>query len=454
MSARRTRLNRAVAWAVVLPCILAPLLALGLLAQVTLTYKPLPVRTGDALTDSYLQALVDNDLVTNEAVQWQAFAFSSIPRERQRDLPESTWHELEQRFGNTPDYWLLCHTSRPVRKQYLSPVAGVKLWDSRSYLEQARLRGVADWRVYYWLSRNYSFSWEEEADSALGISCPKNKAPLEEYFAYCTRRNAEVLRRHGSARRELFAALAQAGANQAQAQYELAFRTFEDGDLPGALSHIAAGNAAPHNSFGFGPPLDKLLAAAAQGQPLAGDRILTGRLKQDYYGVPAPDFSRTKRMVKYLSRWAAERRDATALTVLHRFNCRKGTAAGADDYQALGGVVGETELLRAYRNAQPQLSTAQVQRCSDISLELGKIRSEMKLIPRPSFGSVSTSRPAGWLGFLADLKWLSDGGRSAVVNDLEQSCAELLARQSATAKVQARLERFAPPLPWEQEKYR
>jgi hypothetical protein len=449
VSARRSRLNRVLAWAVILPCILAPLLAMGLLTQATLAYKQHPVRTGDPLADAYLQALVDYDLVADPKVQWQAYALSSIQSADQRDIPDRVWRELEQRFGNTADYWLLCFSCRPVHKKYLSPVAGVELWDEASYLEQARARGVADWRVVFWLLRKYSTFWEEEARSVLGQSDPGSKASWDKQFEYRTWRNAEVIRRHGPARRELFAALARAGADQAQAQYELAFRAFEDGDLASAISYMAAGNSAAHNTVAFGPPVTQLLAAAAQGQPLAGDRLLTGRLKQVYYGVGEPSYPRRLSMMRYLSRWAVERNDKAALSTLQRFSCRFGAATGASEMQANVGIIGNTVLLKAYRSAQPQLSSVQAQRCSAISLELGQIRSATGAIPLPSFGLSLTPQSTGWQRYWEIMKTVSDGGRSAVVNDLDLSCTELLARQSAVAKLQQRLEQFAPPLPWE-----
>lgn len=449
MNARRARLGRAAAGAVILPCILAPLLALGLLTQATLTHVQRPVQTGDALADAYLQALVDYDLVAEPAVQWQAYALSSVPSANQRDIPARVWRELEQRFGNTADYWLLCFTCRPVRKKYLSPVAGVELWDDASYLEQARARGVADWRVYYWLLRKYSTFWEEEASAALGLSSPGSKSPLEVQFAYCTKRNAEVIRRHGPARRELMAALARAGADQAQAQYELAFRTFEDGDLASALRYLAAGNRAAHNAAALGPPVTQLLAAAVQGQPLATDRLLTGRLKQVYYGIGEPSYPPRLRMMRYLSRWAAERNDKAVLSSLQRYSCRFGAASGASEMQAHVGTVLSKTLLKAYRTAQPQLNAVQAQRCTALSLELGQIRSAAGFIPMPTFGSNLAPQPTGWRRYWEILKSASDGSRAVVVLNLEQSCTELLTQQSALSKLQQRLEQFALPLPWE-----
>ncbi len=269
-TAPRTRRAKALAWILAVVLLGAPLLALALLGYTALGFQQHPVQTGDALVDAYLQGLIDNDLVANPAVQWQDYAFSYTSDARRRDVYEAQWRRLEQRFGKTADYWLLCHAVRTERQRYLSPVAGVELLDGVAYLEQARAAGVADWRVCYWLLRNYSREWEQEAAAALGLREPGSSARLQEHVAYYTQCSAEVERRHGAARRELRAELARAGAQEAQAQYLLALDSFAQGDLAGALACIAAGNAAPHNSVAHSPHVAALAGGGGAGRAPGG----------------------------------------------------------------------------------------------------------------------------------------------------------------------------------------
>lgn len=428
----------------------APLLALLALALVTLGMPQRQVHTGDALLDAYLQALVDRDLVTKPDAQWLTGAWTADGSASYRnDLPEAVWAGLEQRFGGSADFWLLCYACRMHNSQYRSPAAGVVLWKNVAYLEQARERGVADWRVYYWLARRYSEAWAEEAASALDVPPPAQNSPLRENVAYARQCSAWIEQHHGPARREVLSALAQSGAQEAPAQYELAYYAFARGADDAARRFMRAGNLAARNVFPHTPEVAALLRAAAQGRPLGGDRLLTGLLMLDYVGVDYWDMRPRRHMVQHLWRQAVVASDGAALTELQRYCTRKGSAAGSDVHASLYAVSTLVRLQAAYAKAHPHLSAEQARRDAALKAELAGFKSRLRSTGI-DFAGALPAEPQ-WPQQLWDkLCTVSGGGREKPRAWLEQFCDQLLAQQAGLPGVQRELSACATPGPWEE----
>lgn len=425
-----------------------PLLALLALALVTLGMPQRRVHTGDALLDAYLQALVDHDLVTRPDAQWLWGAgFLEIAFYR-NDLPEAVWARLEQRFGGSADFWLLCYACRMRDSKHLSPVAGVKLWDNVAFLEQARDRGVADWRVYYWLARRYSEAWEEEAASALNVAAPAQGSPPGERVAYARQCSTWIEQHHGAARSELLAALAHSGAQEAPAQYELAYYAFASGDDDAALRLMRAGNSAARNVFPHTPEVAALLRAAAQGRPLGGDRLLTGLLTLDYLGADYWDMRPRRQMVQHLWRQAVAAGDGAALTELQRYCICKGSAAGLDVHASLYAVSALVRLQAAYAKAHPHLNAEQARRDAALKAELAGFKSRLRSTGI-EFAGALPAEPQ-WPEQLWEMLCTSSGGgREKPMAWLEQFCDQLLAQQAGLPGVQSELSGLNVPGPWE-----
>ncbi len=102
-----------------------PVLAWLTLAVLTLTHTPRQVHTGDALLDTFAQAMVEHGWLLKQSRidgPW---------------LPEDEWRELEQRFGDDPRFWWLCYKLRSTGAEELYP-------DSYVFLHEARHRGIAN----------------------------------------------------------------------------------------------------------------------------------------------------------------------------------------------------------------------------------------------------------------------------------------------------------------------
>jgi hypothetical protein len=350
--------------------ILPPLAAAVLMARAALAHKQRPVLTGDALSDAYLQVVVDSGA-------WDIMQAGSY-QGMQGCIPDAQWLNWEKQFGQDPRFWLLCYHQRPWGQEYVSRLAGVKMTGNTRFLEQARERGAADWRVLRWLAGAYTGKWNEEVRDALGLNPPKNKAAPQEWLDYYAKTSAELLRRHEPQLRQIEDELRIAGKDQALAHYQLAMIETECCDYQGALAAISAGNAATRYDMDLSPPYDILVRAARQGRPLAGDKVLSGMLASDYIAIALPNFLRYKNMVRALSAWAMQNGDLAALDTLHAYCCRFGMAEGAQNIQALVAGMMDGIVLDAAANIQPQNSAQRKAVISKARVLFGKIKSAVR----------------------------------------------------------------------------
>jgi hypothetical protein len=346
-----------------------PLVLLLVLTWFTLTHQPQRVNTGDALLDAYLQAAVDNNVIIDVARCWNDYGETS----HRYSLPAEQWQDLEQRFGGDPRYWMLRCYYETQQDSYTSQIAGVDI-DSRLHcLEQARERGHADWMILFRLVQAYEQAWSIQASDKLRAVAPApgSKATQKQKFAYRHKLRQEVDHRHGLALQQLLTELKNCGNDQALVHYMLARIECERGNYAGAISELRAGNAAPRRDSGTGYPYNVLRQTAAQGLPLAGDRLLAGCLERWYYDCDAQsylDYVGYKDAVRILSSQAAGKHDLVALRVLHSFSCRFGSLRGAPLIQAMVGTVMESIVRKAipqsnqHSTPQSQQALAEAQR--------------------------------------------------------------------------------------------
>lgn len=341
---------------VTLWCVIAlpPLALLLALLWATFMHRPQPVNTGDALLDAYLQAAVDENLLL------RSMRYGDILR--WESLSERQWQSVEQRFGEDPRYWMLRYYVDAQADAYLSPIAQVQLDSPVRYLEQARDRGCADWKILYALAQAYHEAWWNEAIGQLGNSAsrPGVKATSQQRYEYLHKVRMEVDRRHGKVLDPLLAQLAACGGDQAQVRYLLAQYKCERGDFPGALAELSTGNKLHSNTNPVGFPLDALRQAAAQGLLLAGDSILNGYLIRldDYSALP---FIRSKDMVRVLAEWASDRGEIAAIHELHTYGCRFSSAQNSTTMSSLAGLTQVATATKALERARPQPSSKQQQ---------------------------------------------------------------------------------------------
>lgn len=417
MSVRRA--VRLVMYAVL---ILPPLAVFLLIALATLAHRQRPLHTGDALSDAYLQALA-------ERVAWDSMTSWNYAG-AQGAIPEAQWQRWEQQFGKDPQFWLLCYHQRPWGQEYVSPFAGVKLSGNARFLEAARERGAADWRVLRWLAGGYTAMWNQEARDALGLNPPKNKAAPQEWLDYYVKTSAEMLRHHQPQLRQICDELRGAGQDQALAHYQLAVIETDCGDYHGALADLIAGNAAAHSEMDLGPPYDLLIRAARQGKPLAGDEVVSGMLASDYISVALPNFLRYKDMVRALSAWAAQNGDLAALDAIHEYCCRFGQAEGAGNIQALVAVVNDGIVLGAAARVQPH-SAGRTAAISQARVVLGKVTSIVRMSGSARQGLTPKLQAQDLLmGMFAAP---SCGGRYATLKMQREQGQDLITEQSALA---------------------
>jgi hypothetical protein len=402
--------------------LLPPLAVFMLIALTALTHRQRPLRTGDALSDAYLQALVGSGA-------WDIMQDGNYSG-TQGVIPEAQWRLWEQQFGQDPQFWLLCYHQRPWGEEYVSRFAGVKTTGNTRFLEAARERGVADWRVLRWLAGGYTGKWNQEARDVLGLNQPKNKAPPREWLDFYAKTSVELLRRHGPQLRQISDELRRAGKDQAVAYYQLAMLEAECCDVKGALADIRAGNAAAHNDMDLGPPYSLLVREARQGRPLTGDAVVSGMLASDYLSVALPNFLRYKNMVRVLSAWAVQNGDLAALDALHEYCCRFGMAEGAASIQALVAVVNDGIVLDAIATIQPP-SAQRKAVISQARVALGQIKSTVRMTGSMQQGLTPVLKAQDVIMYLFAAP--NCGGRYVTLDYQQKQGQYLLSEQTAMA---------------------
>jgi hypothetical protein len=400
--------------------IVPPLIALGLLAWATLSHRPRPVRTGDALLDAYLQALVDSGVASGSE--------SFSPLENSAALPGAVWRDWEQRFGADPRFWMLCYYMRPSGTQREAGDTTYNGWDIE-YLRTARERGSTDWIALLNLLHLEYSGWREAARAGLGLRVPDRSATPAERQRFAARLWAEVQRVHGPQFEQLQAELRAAGAGQAQAHYYLAQLAADGGDIPGALGEINAGNAAPNNDVYIGFPFDALLTTSGQGQALAGDTMYSAVLHIASIPVSIPNSSGFKHMVRELAAWAAQRGDLAALQALHRCCCRCGSSAGADRMQATLAAGADGNVLKAIQDLTPATDTTRLRALSAAQVQRGQIRSALYAIG-PSAQSLPAI-PSGLSMVLEGAPATLCGGRYLSMEMQRSFARDLITQQAA-----------------------
>jgi hypothetical protein len=400
---------------------LPPLIALMLLAYATLWHQPRLVHTGDALLDVYLQALVDHGVVSSV----ESFSLFG----KKDALPPALWRQWEQQYGKDPRFWMLCYYARPYDPAY-SKAPPAKYESDVNYLRTARARGAVDWIVLLTLLRDETSDWIETARKKLALANPGNYATQQERERYDARIWEEVTRVHGAELKSLQDELRRAGADQAQAHYYLAQIASERGDMPGGLSELVAGNAAPHNDSGLGLPFDALTAAARQGQMLAGDNAITGQMALGSHSIMFSSFIRYREMVRATAAWAVKRRDISALQVLHRCCCRYAVSDGAGSLQAQVAAGTEMTVTDAVQQFTYGDATVHRQALSQAQAQRRAINSALLALDA-SCGSFTW--PSAWDTAFVSAPAVSSGGRYSTLDMLRGYSSDLITEQTALA---------------------
>jgi hypothetical protein len=438
----------------VLLLLLAPALAAwGVLAWFTLRHQQRPVHTGDVMLDACLQALVDNNMISDSRDAWSYLTGMERSGTVSRPKLDQTWRELEQRYGGDVHFWMLCYNLQwPPQAadpdsggKYISAVAGVQLADRVWFLEQARARHCADWRVLLALVRSYEYAWTAEARSSLQLAYPGNKASTTQHYEYFHATAREIQRKHGALRDKLKRELLQAGAGQAQVHYQLAIMACIDGDLDEALAQVRAGNAAPENATGTGAPLEQLWAEAEQGRALGGDGVLSGYLTLTGTIVELPSYILYRYGIRYMAYKAARRKDAAALSVLYRASCRLGSAQNTDKIQQMVAVVIQASVLKEYKDATPQLPAPVAQRLASATVERAKLKDAVRQAPMIDiFPMLPFSARQAEL----ELSELASDGRLYMLRLLDHYCTSGQAEQAALGKTRQRFIALEKLDPW------
>jgi hypothetical protein len=401
--------------------VLPPLIALMLLAYATLAHHPRPVHTGDALLDAYLQALADSDEDLTIQSHW-LYPIKNM-------IPPANWKEWELQYGKDPHFWMLYYYGRLYERVY-GKVPPSHNTSDVSFLRAARARGAADWVVLLTLVRHEASDWNESARKTLALASPGYNATQQERERFDALIWAEVTRVHGTELAQLMDELRRSGADQAQAHYYLAQIACERGDMSGALSELAAGNAALHNDAGLGLPFDALAAAARQGQPLAGDSVISGQLKLGYDSFRFHSFRRYKHLVQSVSAWAVRQRDISALQVLHRCCCRYGVSEGAGPLQAEVAAGMEATVLDSVQQFTYGTATVRGQVLSQAQAQHRTINTALHSL---DISRLSITWPSAWDIVFESAPAVSYGGRYLMLDMLRGYSRDLISEQTALA---------------------
>jgi hypothetical protein len=264
--------SRVISLAVLALALLPPLAIYLYTVALALVHQPKPVKTGDALLDTYLQTTVDNgEYFDRLRVTVRNYADLDVRRIR-----KSQWREWEQKYGGDPNFWMLCFYLRDKPGADVWPDDQAHLPDRYRYLEEARRRGAADWKVLYQLYTGHRKEWSKDAQLALGLATPNwwpglSRSVLTNFHRTI---NREMERRHGPEHRRLLQELLAAGGGQAQVHYMLARFANDCGDDATALKELEAGNRAPACDSAAGFPQAAIWRISSKGAYIGGDKML------------------------------------------------------------------------------------------------------------------------------------------------------------------------------------
>ena len=380
-----------VAWGVL---IVVPLSAWLALAVATLTHQPRSVRTGDKLHDTFLQGLVDTDVLGDASLLGNAYEGGL--------LSERQWRLWEKEFGADPRFWTLCHyfrnTGSPGADEYYSELAAAKLRASCKYLEEARRRGVADatvlallLRVMWW---DYWGEVPESSRNALGQ--PYAGKSFQESAAYLqARRELEGAASKGRLDALLHELLSVA-PDQALTQLVAAVDDFEqqryDVGLDKLRLALEASSSCPlENSTPGG-----WYTGSRNGRPLKGDPALAGCVSLlDGQDLSIPNDYLTRDLYVAVASKAAEHGDYDAVNALHQLAWRLSQVEGDQGlYMMLAG--------RTALSIEDAVETATSGRLTpERSRALGELKSKLQALRaqfRQVFGPSQTALnwPSGW----------------------------------------------------------
>jgi hypothetical protein len=428
---RRHAVLARVAWGLILG---APLGAFLVLAALLLAHRPQRIPpSGDTLLDTWLQAAMATDIISNRAAAQSGKYLSA-------GIPERTWRQWEKEFGRDPRFWLLCYHQRcPAEAEYNSADAGMKVPGACRYLEQARQRGLADGAVLYNLLREYDSAWNASADAEVKAqgktaATPKPTTNAQQIAAqqrWDQKRSRLVEPRFGAKKAALLQELLAAAPDEACAHYfagQLAFRRQE---YATALACIERGNQAPHNRMLCGFPDDVVVRAARAGHLIGDDELLTGVLREGTWWYGAVDNIQTKHTVNGLSAWAAQRRDWRGLNTLQQYGCRYATTENGD---LVGALVGYILVRYIDRNVQatpglvltPSQRQALVVQDSKLTALNGQITALIHKNAPPSQLSLFEKAIAGAKDFATQ-------GRAKFMSESTEECKSLQQEQAALA---------------------
>lgn len=371
----------------------APLLALGVCAVLALTLRPQPPRSGDALLDTFLEAVLrDNPLLRPE----ERTSYADLYTAPDLTLPEAAIEALEQDFGPDPRFWMLRY--RFARLSEMDSAAWEGMGYSRkqlSILEEARTRGSIDAAgLFQLLSRKRSIWLTQAGDECVA----EGLSPKADPQSFRKARRGKMDTRHGAEERALFAELQAASPGSAMPHYWLAQDWTDRGDYGAAIAELQRGNAAPVLSLHIGFPFE--LAQELAGQPQSRlDDTLSGALLMNISEFGYPNHTNLKRMCKLLTVDATSRRDARALTAVHSFICRY---AGLSNSGMLASLVSLTmwkEMEKDIYALWPGGLTADQQKAlSSLQAPRGRILSEAQRLNRlhPGFGPSQAGPKLPW----------------------------------------------------------
>ncbi len=441
---KRRRVYLCVLWALALAPVLLPL---GLYVHAALAYRPQPVACSDPLLREYLQALVGHDLVVSpQAVKPDFFAAPQLPG-GPGQLPEALWQDWEARYGETADFWLLCLNARAPGTGYDAVLAGLRTPGAMRYLDAAYARGAVDWRVLVRLTRWCEGAWRDEAEAALHLPGLKRNATGQQQLERAAIIGAEVQRRHGAVRAELLARLLTLGADEAQAHYLAAQLAFNDGDAAGALAQLAAGNAATGAAHDQGPLFSTLQREAGEGRVLGGDRLLAGRVWCEISDMVFVNTNDMTAIVQCLREQALERRDARALSTLHRFCCRLASAPGLSEIEPIYASRWDKNLLRDFQALTPPPPPAQQKIIAAALAQQSAAHKQLLALVQSR-----QAQPAAAVGvldrLLAGCAVSSSGGRGQLTAYYERACADLLRTQTGLVAVRREYVQLELLDPW------
>ncbi|MCH7472785.1 hypothetical protein IIA79_07535 [bacterium] len=245
--------------------------------DISLAYTP----TGDALWDTYAQALLDS--LPQALIDYDGITFYETA------LPDELLAEWEPRFADDPRYWQLrywnaeqLYDSYSLQKGVVEDYSGPEPY---TFLEHAEASGVMDWTIAWLLYKKQSHDlrklWERFES---GETTAEDEVALPHFDSI------PPLMWYDKQQLNLLDDLVSAYPEESFFWYIHAIERFQLGEWIGGLGDLRAANTAPNNRaplcFPFSYVVSRLALEQETGSEVAAGMVVAGSFQFGSVSLP------------------------------------------------------------------------------------------------------------------------------------------------------------------------